>query len=37
VIEGLAQGIDADGALRVRTESGSRRFLAAEVSVRAAA
>jgi BirA family biotin operon repressor/biotin-[acetyl-CoA-carboxylase] ligase len=37
VIEGLAQGIDADGALRVRTDSGSRRFLAAEVSVRAAA
>ncbi|MEX0606659.1 MAG: biotin--[acetyl-CoA-carboxylase] ligase, partial [Halofilum sp. (in: g-proteobacteria)] len=35
-IAGVAQGIDEDGALRLGTASGTRRFLSGDVSVRAA-
>jgi len=35
--QGIARGIDADGALRVETSRGIERFLSAEVSVRAEA
>lgn len=34
--EGLARGVDADGALRVETAAGERRVLSGEVSVRTA-
>lgn len=35
VVEGIARGIDRDGALRVETPAGIERMLAGEVSVRA--
>ena len=35
VVDGVARGIDRDGALRVETSSGIERMLAGEVSVRA--
>jgi BirA family biotin operon repressor/biotin-[acetyl-CoA-carboxylase] ligase len=37
VIEGIAEGIAADGALLVRTHEGVQRFTAGEISMRAAA
>jgi BirA family biotin operon repressor/biotin-[acetyl-CoA-carboxylase] ligase len=37
VIEGIAEGIGADGALLVRTQEGVQRFTAGEISMRAAA
>jgi BirA family transcriptional regulator, biotin operon repressor / biotin---[acetyl-CoA-carboxylase] ligase len=36
-IDGVADGIAADGALLVRTEQGTQRFAAGEVSLRGAA
>ncbi len=36
LVEGIARGVDADGALRVETGQGMVRFFSGEVSVRAA-